>query len=245
MIEIDSVQLAKITLNYQILRSKRRKKSISIRINSQGIQVIVPQNADSADIKEIISHKSAWITKRLKHTQQLLATNPPPQNFIAGEFISYLGRQYPIIRTDTISILDLQDNNFLIPVNSDQDKLALCDRDTIRQQLTNWYIQQAKKFIPTRVELYAQHFGLATPKIFIRNQKKRWGSCNSKGELRFNWRIIIAPLDLLDYVVAHELCHLEHFDHSPAFWQRLHEIMPDCDRRRQELAQNSILFDIH
>ena len=234
--ETDSVQLPDITFSYRVIRSKRRTKSISIKIDNLGITVRVPQYTNSADIKELLIRKSPWISKRLNRIQQLLSTAPTPLHFTESEFITYLGKQYPIKRTLSLTSLQFQEGSFVLPMD--------LERDIVHQQLTDWYIQQAKVFIPTRVEIYAQSFGLPVPKILIRNQKKRWGSCNYKGELRFNWRIIIAPLELLDYVVAHELCHLEHFNHSPAFWQRLQEIMPDCQIRRKELAAKGILFQL-
>ncbi|MGK7937508.1 MAG: M48 family metallopeptidase [Xenococcaceae cyanobacterium] len=81
------------------------------------------------------------------------------------------------------------------------------------------------------------------PPIFIRSQRKCWGSCNSKGELRLNWKIIMASMSLIDYVVAHELCHIEHLNHSKAFWHRLGQIMPDYRQRKERLARLGVVLD--
>jgi predicted metal-dependent hydrolase len=114
--------------------------------------------------------------------------------------------------------------------------------EAVRRALTKWYRRLAGKRLPQRVEIYATRAGVACPPVLIRNQEKRWGSCSSKGELRFNWRIIMAPMSLVDYVVAHEVCHLEVRDHSPTFWRLLGTILPDYEERRARLRVKGRLY---
>lgn len=94
------------------------------------------------------------------------------------------------------------------------------------------------------MEFYSQQLGWAPQAVYIRDQRSRWGSCNLKGELRFNWRLMMAPSPLLDYVVAHEVCHLLIFDHSPAFWRLLGKIMPDYEERRRRLALTGHQYEL-
>ena len=124
-----------------------------------------------------------------------------------------MGRQYRLKRLDESTQVRLNGSFLEIP--------NLSDSSFVRQQVIDWYIRQTKEQLPKRVEIYRKRFGLPMPRIFIRSQRKRWGSCNSKGEVRLNWKIIMTSMSLIDYVVAHELCHLEHLNHSKAFWQRL------------------------
>ena len=93
-----------------------------------------------------------------------------------------------------------------------------------------------------RVALFAGRLGDASPTVLIRDQAKRWGSCSRKGELRFNWRVILAPLPLVDYVVAHEVCHLKLKNHSAAFWRLLRRLLPDYERRRERLRVLGVQF---
>ncbi len=110
--------------------------------------------------------------------------------------------------------------------------------DTQRAALTRRYIDAAKEYFPKRVAYFHQFTGGTYSRITIRDQKTRWGSCSSKGTLFFNWRLMLAPPAILDYVVVHELCHLRHMDHSPAFWQAVGEVFPDYASARKWLRKH-------
>lgn len=110
--------------------------------------------------------------------------------------------------------------------------------DTQRAALTRRYIDAAKEYFPKRVTYFHQFTGGTYSRITIRDQKTRWGSCSSKGTLSFNWRLMLAPPAILDYVVVHELCHLRHMDHSPAFWQAVGEVFPDYASARKWLRKH-------
>lgn len=110
--------------------------------------------------------------------------------------------------------------------------------DTQRAALTRRYIDAAKEYFPKRVAYFHQFTGGTYSRITIRDQKTRWGSCSSKGTLSFNWRLMLAPPAILDYVVVHELCHLRHMDHSPAFWQAVGEVFPDYASARKWLRKH-------
>ena len=110
--------------------------------------------------------------------------------------------------------------------------------DTQRAALTRRYIDAAKEYFPKRVAYFHEFTGGTYSRITIRDQKTRWGSCSSKGTLSFNWRLMLAPPAILDYVVVHELCHLRHMDHSPAFWQAVGEVFPDYASARKWLRKH-------
>lgn len=110
--------------------------------------------------------------------------------------------------------------------------------DTQRAALTRRYIDAAKEYFPKRVAYFHQFTGGTYSRITIRDQKTRWGSCSSKGTLSFNWRLMLAPPAILDYVVVHELCHLRHMDHSPAFWQAVGEVFPNYASARKWLRKH-------
>lgn len=127
------------------------------------------------------------------------------------------------------------------------------DASAVGKRLEEWYLWQARQVFPERVSQYyplvsrlAKDSGKEigpVNRIAIRNQKTRWGSCSSKGNLNFNWRLVMAPKEILDYVVVHELCHLAYLDHSSRFWQMVSSVMPDCRERRSWLKANGTLLE--
>ncbi len=124
---------------------------------------------------------------------------------------------------------------------------------TVQKHLEGWYISQAKQVFPERASQYyplvsklAGEMGkeiFPVNRIVVRNQKTRWGSCSSKGNLNFNWRLLMAPAKVLDYVVVHELCHLAYLDHSKQFWQMVAAVLPDCRERRNWLKTHGMYLD--
>ncbi|MBD5504826.1 MAG: M48 family metallopeptidase [Lachnospiraceae bacterium] len=110
--------------------------------------------------------------------------------------------------------------------------------DTQRIALEKRYITAAKEYFPKRVAHFQQFTGGSYNRITIRDQKTRWGSCSARGTLSFNWRLMLAPPAILDYVVVHELCHLTHMNHSAAFWQKVESVYPDYRTARKWLKDH-------
>jgi predicted metal-dependent hydrolase len=110
--------------------------------------------------------------------------------------------------------------------------------DKVSDILRKWYIARARELLNERVIFYSKELGVMPNKIAIRNQSRRWGSCSSKGNINLNWKLVMAPPAILDYVVAHELCHLRHPNHRPEFWRLLATVMPDYGDRRKWLKKN-------
>jgi predicted metal-dependent hydrolase len=107
-----------------------------------------------------------------------------------------------------------------------------------REAFIDWYRQQARSVISERVQRYSSPSGIRYEKVKITNARKRWGSCSTKGNLCFSWRLAMAPLEVIDYVVVHELAHIEHRDHSRGFWEKVQTMLPDYKNRRKWLRDN-------
>ena len=107
----------------------------------------------------------------------------------------------------------------------------------VREAVVSWLRAHAARRLPERVEAWRRTAGVAIPRLIIADQQKRWGSCDQRGTIRLNWRIIQAPMRLVDYVVVHELVHLRHRGHGRDYWQALGRVLPDYERRREELRQ--------
>ncbi len=127
---------------------------------------------------------------------------------------------------------------YLEALKKQQERPASDLTDTQRAALEQRYIMAAKEYFPKRVSYYQQFTGGSYERISIRDQKTRWGSCSAKGTLSFNWRLMLAPPTILDYVVVHELCHLTYMDHSAAFWQKVESVYPDYRTARKWLKDH-------
>lgn len=109
-------------------------------------------------------------------------------------------------------------------------------RDVLRELLEGWFRQQAVHRLPGRLDGFAEDLGVRPTRVSIRGQKTRWGSCSSRGEISLNWRLVLLPSDLADYILVHELCHLRHMDHSARFWNLVATLVPDYAARRERIA---------
>lgn len=126
-----------------------------------------------------------------------------------------------------------------IKIKEHQEKRPVSNlSQTQRDALEKRYREAARSYFPERVQYYAGILDVTYGNITIRDQKTRWGSCSSRGNLNFNWRLMLAPPRVLDYVVVHELCHRKHMDHSPAFWQEVGNLLPDYKTLRKWLKDN-------
>ena len=117
-------------------------------------------------------------------------------------------------------------------------------RTDIRHRLRRWYMQEAEKEIHSRCMWFSMMTGYSPSSVRITDARRRWGSCTYKGGLNFSWRLIQAPLEIVDYVIVHELVHLRQPDHSPKFWAKVEALMPDYKRRREWLRENERLLRI-
>ncbi|MQY53614.1 MAG: DUF45 domain-containing protein, partial [Firmicutes bacterium] len=117
-------------------------------------------------------------------------------------------------------------------------------KEIIKDALIKWYSSKSTEIIKQRINQYSKIMSVMPQEIKIKDQKKRWGSCSKNGILRFNWRIAIAPISVVDYIVVHELCHLKVENHSADFWKLLSLVFPDYQRRREWLKNNTPIFKL-
>jgi predicted metal-dependent hydrolase len=241
--ERGAVLFGRSAIDYAVERSARRK-TLTIAVDLRcGVTVRAPQDAPAATIAAAVRRKAPWVLGRLAEFAELRPV-PPPREFVNGETFLYLGRGYrlqvvarPGCEAPTTKLW----GGRLLVTTPATAPAAGRDR-LIRGALLAWYKARARQRLPERVRRFAERLGDAPPPVHVRDQEKRWGSCSRKGELRLNWRIIMAPLALVDYVVAHEVCHLKLKNHSPAFWYLLRRLMPDYERRRERLRVMGVQF---
>jgi len=221
------VQFGGTSIAYLVERGRRRK-TIAIAVDPVcGVSVRAPQDAPIARLDSIVVRKAKWIIERRRQYADL----PPPQTpreFVNGETFLYAGKQY------RLKIVDRQRREGT-GVSLVGGRLCVGRGQPVRSVLVSWYRERAQEHLVRRVQIWADRIGVRPASVRVREQRTRWGSADSKGNLRFNWRIVQAPTRLLDYVVAHELVHLIHRDHTREFWATLGRTMPDYEARRENL----------
>jgi predicted metal-dependent hydrolase len=209
----------------KIIRSKRKTYEIRILPNGD-LEVRVPKSATKAQVEQLLAHKAAWIEAKLALVQQRQA---PPRRFQAGETFLYLGTAYPLLIQPSVKKpLQFQDGFIL-------SEAAL---PTAAAVLEKWYRQQARRVLEERVSFWAARYGLSPAGVSINAARTRWGSCGARGTLNFTWRLVMAPLAVIDYVVVHELAHLKERNHSARFWEEVERMMPGYSQHRQWLKQH-------
>ena len=210
----------------QIIRSKR--KTLALIVKPDGSLIVrAPLRASETSIREFVESNAKWIEK--KRVEALAILPPAPKKYLPGELFMYLGNVYPL------EIVKGQKRPLLFDTKF---KLAESARSSGGLAFERWYRVQAKQILTERVDLYAGRYGLQYKRIGITSARTRWGSCSANGSLNFSWRLILAPLDVVDYVVVHELVHTVFHNHSKRFWKRVEKIMPDYKERRKWLRKD-------
>jgi predicted metal-dependent hydrolase len=241
MPEQGRVPFGRSVIDYRIERSDRRKTVMIAVDPSAGVVLKAPSNTPKRRLDDVVKAKASWILQRLVEFREL-GPAPAPKEFVAGESYSYLGRSYRlrIERSRAVSRPTASLHGAFLTVALPHGEHALQREMSVRRAVVAWFRRQAERRLEERVALYVERIGLPSPVVLVRDQEKRWGSCSSKGALRFNWRVMMAPMSLVDYVVAHEVCHLVVHDHSRRFWKLLGTILPDYQERRERLRLDGV-----
>ena len=189
-----------------------------------------PHKASKKEIEEFIREREAWVVEKLVEEKE--RRKELQKAFVPGEKFLYLGESYPLE-------IDESDHKEL-PLELSFGKFVL-NRDRVeeaRDLFIEWYKREAREKIEGRVRYYSDRFHLLPKGTKITGAKSRWGSCSRDNRLSFSWRIIMAPLRIIDYILVHELAHIKEKNHSRNFWAALEKILPDYRERRIWLKKN-------
>ena len=222
-------------LEYTIKKSsKRRKLTISVERDSKVI-VHVPEGTSAEKIEKVSESKRQWIFEKIRHAQKYKKRpHAPGKELVSGESALYMGRSYQIeILKIDLEKVDFK-NKFLIPQHL---------RTEGREVLRDWYIEKAKERIIPRVKRIAQDLGVDYSEAKIVDNKYRWGSCTPKNNVHLNWRLIKAPMFVIDYVIVHELAHLIEPNHNDRFWNIVRTHNPNAEKAKEWLKSNGQLLE--
>jgi predicted metal-dependent hydrolase len=217
-----------------MIRSRKRRKTVTITVDREhGVRVAVPQQATAKEAQQIVLRRAGWIAGRLAQLPAL-----EDRLLESGSLLPLLGDSFPLEVTDSGArrahvTFDGQTVRASVPRGIDAEQ----QREIVERALTAWYRGQAVRFLTARTRVWAERGGYEPGAILVRNQRRRWGSCSSDGTLRFNWRLMMAEPELVDYVVVHELAHLRVPNHSSTFWAEVGRWLPDYRDRRARLTR--------
>ena len=221
-------------LDYNVIYSSRRKKLTITVERDQSVVVKAPAGTSQDKIAQLVESRKQWLYEKINYSPKYQTLVPPGKELVNGESLLFLGRNYPIKLVDTVTQIQFLDNAFLVPNQQDNQP---------RDIFQSWYIQKAKENIPPRVDLYAQRLGVEYNQVKVINSKYRWGSCTPKNNLTFNWRLIKAPMFVIDYVVVHELAHLLEPNHTPRFWNIIKAQITNMEKAKQWLKDNGAILE--
>ena len=199
------------------------------------VEVQVPKGTPDEHVLQLLEEKWDWIQQKSKEMKDRML-GPKEKVYDHGESFLYLGNTYPIQISQDIDIK--QDH-----VVFEGDKLHIyvkqLEDEKIKQALKRFYYQQCKALVEKSIQSYQSNFKIKPRSIRISDSKRTWGTCDSKQQLTFNWKLAMAPLKVIDYVVVHEMCHMVHLNHDRSFWRLVGKILPDYERRENWLALSS------
>ncbi len=214
-----------------------RKRSMSVQLEDAGVKVRVPKSLSDDRVRDLIVKKLPWIRRKLKELK--LAVPLKLKEYVDGEIFSYLGKdcQLKVLFGDTPSV-KLRGGYLAATVSVAAGEQAA----EVRSLLMDWYLEQAQKNLEEKTRRYAKVLGAEPKRILLGDYKSQWGSCSVTGAISYNWRIIIAPHRIVDYVVVHELSHIRHHNHSAQFWNCVASVIPDYRECRSWLRRNGRLL---
>ena len=231
----DRVDVGDATIEYEVRRSARRRKTVEITVEDGSVRVAAPSSMPDRELRDIVRARAPWI---LRHVARA-TPETPSDPFVSGGTLPYLGRNIRmVVETAETPAAELRfdHSRFRIAVPPGLDA---AERDVqIRSAAVAWYKARAAERLTACVERWWPRLGREAPsRVLVRDQRRRWGSCAHDGTLRFNWRVVMLEPALIEYVVVHELAHLTVPNHSPEFWAAVSAALPDVPDLRRRLRE--------
>ena len=226
------IQESTLQLQWPVeVRRSARRRTLEMRVTRDNrVRVLCPMILSDAQISDFVSAKSAWIESRLRINAS--KTHGSSQIITTGSVLFYRGQNLTLVASQAEQTAIILDQDQLIVQAQGNSPEAL------NALLRDWFYQRAKEILLERTEFYSQALGHQPTNIIFKAYRSMWGRCNASGEIAFDWRIVMAPDSVIEYLVVHELCHLTHFDHSSRFWDLVESVKPDFRESKLWLRAN-------
>ncbi len=217
--------------------SYSKRKTLSIRVTSDGlVHVRSPKYLSENAVFDYVQSKAKWVQDRLHIVRNKIQQRK--KSFSNGEIFLYFGDEY------TLEVLDKQEEPIYLDLENKMIYLSSIYRKKALELFKKWYKRELYKYSEIKSLEYARDIRVDFKKIIISNTKSRWGSCSSKKILRFCWKLAMAPKEVVDYVILHEVAHLREMNHSKNFWRIVEEHMPNYKQHKLYLKKEGELLDL-
>lgn len=226
-----------------VTRSRKRRRTVAFKMQADGTLVVMaPQSAGLRALQKLAQQNAAWVARKLAERDR----GPVRCDFSDGSVLPYLGHACVIRLTvggGASGSCSLRRRAWHVHVPDETLSPEARAAET-RLELQLWLKRRARVLLKKRLDLWAVRMGLSRYRFVLAGAEHRWGSCSTDDTIRLNWRLILSPLPLLDYVVVHELAHIRHKDHSAFFWGLVERYIPDWRARRKSLRSYEFQLDL-
>lgn len=217
-----------------------RRRTLTIKVDEGCVVVRAPTFAAMGDIENFLRSKRTWVREKLAQQQAQLQARK--RFWRSGELLPLLGATVQLqVEHAAKGQVAFDGENLRVGVRRASAQLA---ERRIQALVQQWYRERAASDIAQRVAHWQEVTGIAAKGHSIKTYKARWGACSHRRELTFNWKLVMAPPAVIDYVVVHELCHIVHFNHSPAYWQLVGRYQPDYKAHKRWLKNHGLSLEL-
>lgn len=216
-----------------------QRKTTAIEIKREKVVVAAPLSSDLRYLQRWVHTKQQWIRDKLKEQQVRRQEVPQPQFHNGGSW-QYLGAPLTLrIRYRSRQQSTIEGSCLWLSVSCSEDR---CTEKTLQRKLSDWYASQAREYMGPQTLRYARQLGKSVSDIKFRRTSSKWGHCTNRGVIQYNWLIMMAPIAVIDYLIAHEVSHIVHHNHSDKFWQTVEKLDPDYRQHRRWLREHGHKF---
>lgn len=243
---MERINTGNFDIGYKVKRNGKSKK-VSFRFDNNILSIVCPSRVSDRQLKTLLNSNQSWLDDFIRKNKVTKDCDG------SKEFsLYYFGKLYRVIHQDIKGDLDNDCRTYVLqPVENDRvlwhldikgdSIIVYLDQKhlfMLKEALYNWLRSEAKEYLSKRTEELSISHSIQFSKVTIRDQRTRWGSCSSKKNINLNWKLIMAPSDIIDYVIIHELCHIKEMNHSQGFWSLVQTYIPDYVERRKWLKMN-------
>lgn len=226
------------TVSYRIKRSARRR-TVSLEVRDAQLLVRAPLGVSERELHRLVQRKAKWVQSKLQAQEQLLA-QVPEYRYASGTALPWLDSHLTLeVGTAATGGAERRQQTLWVGLS---DRSRLAPEEQARRLVHRWYREQALALLSTKTHRLAERIDRRCSGVKVRLTRSKWGHCTVRGEIQYNWHIVLAPESVVDYLVAHEVSHLRHHNHSRAFWQQVEQLCPDYRRQREWLKAKGRLL---